>query len=273
MIVIPSEIRLGMTVLIGVQAETGATNQYKSRLESIEDEALAVAMPSEGGRPVLIAAGEKVTLMVSTRDAAQLISGEVTGRRAQPLPMLLIKPTKVESSQRRLLHRVPVTLDGLTVHWWLGEDAPREIHRPPAEASADPRPSRFSFNRGGGAGSAGEADAGSAAEGQGAQPATNWKLLRATAVDISGNGIGLVVGEEVPEGARLYVKVPLPAGDGTFETRGRVVITRPVTRGGRQCHRLGVKFEGLPNREQERLVKALHQYQIELRRRSLAYDR
>jgi hypothetical protein len=94
----------------------------------------------------------------------------------------------------------------------------------------------------------------------------------ATIADLSGNGAGLLSDQEAPNGAWLHLKFPLPSGGDDFEARGRVVSIRSTSSGRGQFH-LGVRFEGLGRLDQERLVKALHHFQIEHRRRTLEYER
>ncbi len=233
MVQIPPSIKVGATTTIEVQTTDGA-REYKSRLEDIEAHLLLVSMPSERGQFVVISTGQYVTLSVSTASAANLfVEGEVVGRRTQPFPVIVVRPISIESNQQRLFHRVQVRIEPTGFWRWIGEGAP-----PP---SAHPNQD---------------------------EPGETWQRLQGTIVDVSGGGVGMVSDVELPREAWVQIRFPLPATKEPFEASGQIMVARPRPHGGQTQYQLGVKFEGLDKKEQERLVKANHQYQIEERRRA-----
>jgi c-di-GMP-binding flagellar brake protein YcgR len=233
MVQLPPSIKIGASASIEVQTSDGA-REYKSRVEDIEAHFLLVSMPSERGEFVVIPTGQYVTLSVTTPSAANLfVEGEVVGRRTQPFPVLVIRPISVESNQQRLFHRVQVRIEPAGFWTWIGEGEPPPTARPETQNGE-----------------------------------TTWQALNGTIVDVSGGGVGMVSDVELPREAWVQVRFPLPATKEPFEARGRVMVARPRPLAGKAQYQLGVKFEGLDKKEQERLVKANHQHQIEERRRA-----
>lgn len=145
--------------------------------------------------------------------------------------MIVVRPISIESNQQRLFHRVQVRIEPTGFWCWIGEGEP-----PPTA-----RPSR------------GDA---------------NWQTVNGTIVDVSGGGVGMVADVELPREAWVQVRFPLPVTAEPFEARGRVMIARPRPHAGKVQYQIGVQFAGLDKKEQERLVRANHQYQIEERRRA-----
>lgn len=231
MVQIPPSIKIGASTTIEVQTIDGA-KEYKSRLEDLEAHFLLVSMPSERGQFVVIPSGQYVTLSVSTAAAANLfVEGEVVGRRTQPFPVLVVRPISIESNQQRLFHRVQVRIEPTGFWRWIGEGEP-----PPGTRPAD--------------------------DGE------QWQTLHGTIVDVSGGGLGMVSDAELPREAWVQIRFPLPSTKEPFEARGQIMVARPRPHAGKTQYQLGVKFEHLEKREQERLVKANHQFQIEERRRA-----
>jgi c-di-GMP-binding flagellar brake protein YcgR len=231
MVQIPPSIRVGANVSIEVQTTEGA-REYKSRLEDVEAQLLLVSMPSEKGQYVVIPTGQYVTLSVTTASAANLfVEGEVIGRRTQPFPVIVVRPISIESNQQRLFHRVQVRIQPTGCWCWIGEGEP-----PP-----NTKPSNGS---------------------------SDWQTINSTIVDVSGGGVGMVADVELPREAWVQVRFPLPVTAEPFEARGRVMVARPRPHAGKVQYQIGLRFEGLDKKEQERLVRANHQYQIEERRRS-----
>ena len=233
MVQIPPSIRVGSTCNIEIQTPDGARD-YKSRVEDIEANHLYVAQPSERGQDVEIASGSYVTLgVVNSAGAMMFVEGEVVGRRAQPVPMLQLRPISIESNQQRLFHRVQVRIDPSGVWRWIGSGDPAPTAKP-RTAGEDP----------------------------------NWQSVKATIVDLSGGGLGMLSGTELPREAWVLIRFPLPVSKEPFEARGKIMIARPRPVGDEVQFFLGVKFEGLDKTAQERIVRANHQHQIEERRKA-----
>lgn len=231
MVQIPPSIRIGANATIEIQTADGA-REYKSRIEDIEAHFLLVAMPSEKGQLVVIPTGQYVTLSVTTPTQANLfVEGEVVGRRTQPFPVMVVRPISIESNQQRLFHRVQIRIEPTGFWCWIGDGEPAPTARPQ-------------------------------------NGATTWQKVQGTIVDVSGGGVGMVADVELPREAWVVIRFPLPVTGEPFEARGRVMVARPRPHAGKTQYQVGVRFEGLDKKEQERLVRANHQYQIEERRRS-----
>ena len=274
MVAIPSTVRIGASVIIEVQTPDG-TKEYKSRLEDIEDNQLLIQVPTDRGQIVHISTNEYVTLQIATQSAVQMFSeGEVVAKRTDPFPMLVIRPISFESKQQRDFHRVQARIEPQAVWRWMGKVAPQV-----SGVAAQKVPTHGAMVDGttvksGAEDGNGSADGGDAAP---AEEATDWwKAGDAAIVDISGGGLGLLSEENVPSGARLRLSFPLPLDEGKLEVGGQVMISRlrPARdRRDRTRFQLGVKFEDLNRPDQERLVRAIHRFQIEQRRRAQGHDR
>jgi c-di-GMP-binding flagellar brake protein YcgR len=233
MVQIPPSIRVGSTCNIEIQTPDGARD-YKSRVEDIEAHHLLVAQPSERGQDVEIAAGSYVTLgVVNSAGAMMFVEGEVVGRRAQPFSMLILRPISIESNQQRLFHRVQVRIDPIGVWRWLGSGDPPPTAKPRI-VGEDP----------------------------------NWESVKATIVDLSGGGLGMLSPGELPRESWVLARFPLPVSKEPFEARGKIMIARPRPAGDSVQYFLGLKFEGLDKAGQEKIVRANHQHQIEERRKA-----
>lgn len=239
MVALPPSIRIGASTTIEVQTDEGA-REFKSRIEDIQNSLLHVAMPSERGQLVVVPTGQYVTLSVMTPTGTNMfIEGEVMGRRTQPFPVLVIRPMSVESNQQRNFHRVQLRMEPMALWQWTGTDDPdRKGIRPGAEPS----------------GSNGDAGV--------------WQRVTGTILDVSGGGIGLLADSDIPKDSILRVKFPLPVSGEPIELRGRVMISRPRPQGSETKYQSGVQFEEMSPFDQDRLVRAIHQYQLEERRRS-----
>lgn len=232
---IPPSVRIGANILMEVQTPEGQ-REYKSRVEDIEDGTLVIAMPSERGELVMLNQGEYCTLNIMTVSAAQVFAeGEIIGRRAQPVPLLVIHPFYVETRQQRTFHRVQVRIEPMGVWWWT---------RPEDKVGLSRRPS--AANKDGG-----------------------WQSYNAVIVDLSGGGLGLLASEELPRGTNMFVRFPLPVTQELMEVRGRITSSRARPKGDQMFYLLGIQFEGLSQQDQERIVKANTRHQIEERRKGL----
>ena len=233
MVQIPPSIRVGSSCNIEIQTPEGARD-YKSRVEDIDANQLLVSQPTERGQDVEIASGSYVTLgVVNAAGAMMFVEGEIVGRRAQPLSMLVLRPVSIETNQQRLFHRVQVLIEPAGVWGWIGNGDPPPTAKPRA-AGEDP----------------------------------NWQTLTATIVDLSGGGLGMLAPTELPRESWVYVRFPLPVSKELFDARGKIMIARPRPVADRVQYFLGVKFEGLDKSAQERIVRANHQHQIEERRKA-----
>ena len=233
MVQIPPSIRVGSSCNIEIQTPDGARD-YKSRVEDIEANQLLVATPSERGQDVDIATGSFVTLgVVNAAGAMMFVEGEVVGRRAQPLSMLVLRPVSIETNQQRLFHRVQVRIEPDGFWHWVGAGDPAPTAKP-RTLSQDP----------------------------------NWQKVAGTVVDLSGGGAGLLSPTELPRESWVFIRFPLPVSKEQMDARGRIMIARPRPQGDLVQYFLGMKFEGLDKAAQERIVRANHQHQIEERRKA-----
>lgn len=86
-------------------------------------------------------------------------------------------------------------------------------------------------------------------------------------VDLSGGGAQLVLKEKPEIGSFLLISLPLPDGKGVpLLLKGRVKRVAPKMIKGRECYEVGVAFEGLTDREEDRLVSFVFQRLREERR-------
>lgn len=231
MVQIPPSIRIGASVSIEMQTQDGA-REYKSRIEDIVNGMLLVSLPTEKGQPVLFPVGQFVTLAVATVTGANLfVESEVMGRKSQPIPVFVARPMSIESNQQRLFHRVNVRIDPNQLWQYLGQGEPPAVTRPNGEDGL-------------------------------------WRQFTGTILDVSGGGVGVLADSEVPRGAWVQVNFPLPITGDILNTCGRVMMSRPRPQGADTLYQLGVKFERLTNLDQERIVKANHQFQLEERRKA-----
>lgn len=258
MVTIPPTIRIGTPLTLEAQMPEG-TKEFKSRLEDIEDGMLLVGTPSEKGQFVPIAVNEYVTLQLSTASSAQVfIEGEIISRRNAPFPVLCIRPISFESKQQRDFHRVQARIDPQAVWHWKGAPAAQPQD---AAAAVGTSPAAVAAN----------AEAATAEDG-----GEWWQAVDAAIVDLSGGGLGLLADSSVPSGAHLRISFPLPMNEGRLEVDGNVMISRMRPgrdRRERTRYQLGVRFENLTRPDQERLVRAIHRFQIEQRRRAQGHDR
>jgi c-di-GMP-binding flagellar brake protein YcgR len=231
MVQIPPSIRIGASVSIEMQTADGA-REYRSRIEDIEQGMLHVSMPSEKGQPVLIPAGQYVTLSVTTATGANLfVESEVMGRRMQPVPVVIARPISIESNQQRLFHRVNVRIEPAGIWHWLGQGDPPVTSKPTADTAS-------------------------------------WQLVKGTILDLSGGGLGMLSEADLPKEAWVHIKFPLPISAELVDARGKVMMARPRPHGTETRYQLGVKFEGLSKQDQERIVRANTQHQLEERRKA-----
>lgn len=74
-------------------------------------------------------------------------------------------------------------------------------------------------------------------------------------VDLSGGGAQLVLKEKPEIDSFLLLSFPLPDGKGApLLLKGRVKRVAPKIIKGRECYEVGVAFEGLTDKEEDRLV-------------------
>lgn len=77
--------------------------------------------------------------------------------------------------------------------------------------------------------------------------------LNAVTTELGGNGLRAEVHVPVPPGVVVDVTIPLP-GQGPVNTRGRVVRCRPAPSDGAPRYCVAVRFEGIADHHQERIV-------------------
>jgi c-di-GMP-binding flagellar brake protein YcgR len=229
--VVPPSIRIGAMATIEIHSQDGA-REFKTRVEDIENGFLVVATPTERGELVILPVGQVVTLAVQTASGSNLfVEGEVMGRRNAPFPVVVVRPVSIESNQQRNFHRVQVRIDPLGVWHWIGQGEPPPGARPSASDA-------------------------------------NWQLIACTIVDLSGGGVGLISETELPRDGHMYLRFPLPVFGDVLDARGRVTICRPRPIQDKVQFQVGVRFDGVSKVDQERIVKANTQFQLEQRRKA-----
>ncbi|MGB9660817.1 MAG: flagellar brake protein [Moorellaceae bacterium] len=83
---------------------------------------------------------------------------------------------------------------------------------------------------------------------------------KAYTVDLSGGGVQLILREKPEIDSLLLLSLPLPDGQETpLLVRGRVKRAVPRVIKGQECYEVGVAFEGLTYKEEDRLVSFVFQ--------------
>lgn len=95
-----------------------------------------------------------------------------------------------------------------------------------------------------------------------------WRPISATVADISGGGIGLISDDQVASGARMRLRMPYPAGTGELIVDLRVAVCKTTSASARFM--IGTQYESLDRVERERLLRSIHRYQVEQKRRENA---
>jgi c-di-GMP-binding flagellar brake protein YcgR len=97
----------------------------------------------------------------------------------------------------------------------------------------------------------------------------HWRPVRVAIQDLSGGGAGLLADEQLPEGARVRLRFPVPFGGGECAATGQVKMSRRhgVSQATREPRWIaGVQFDEITRQAREGIVKAVHRIQAEERR-------
>jgi hypothetical protein len=240
-----SVLRAGavVTVGVGVDAAGPDARQRQLRVEDVGGDVLVLPLRAEDGHPVLLWPGSEVVLTVAGPTGAWLLRGAVVGRREHPRPVFFFRPTEAAPAQRREDDRVPVAIEPDAVWWWMRAGLPAA---PPPAALPDPVGDRLPGLA------------------PGVSPVGDgWRPVRATLVDLSSGGLGLVASGAVPVGALLHLAFPAPLGDERFTAWAQVVGFRPAPGAGAAGtgRRLGARLRGGTPSDQERWRRAVQRYQ------------
>jgi c-di-GMP-binding flagellar brake protein YcgR len=227
-------IKVGLNCVVELDTEEAAEGEgFKSRIEEIRDDTVIISWPTRRGMNVPVSIGDLSYLTVPTFDSrgqaapTMYLDGEIVLRTPGGLDTLATLQIRVLAVGRQQQR----------AHFRL------YIRLQPLECAM--------WYRG-----FGESEA------QGA-----WRPVSATVTDLSGGGVGLEAESEVPEGSRVRLRFPYPMGSGSFLIETRVAKCIPSHAGGRTKYKIGTQFEQIDRGQRERLMRCIHRFQIEQRRR------
>jgi c-di-GMP-binding flagellar brake protein YcgR len=230
-------LRVGLNCTLELDSEeAGEGDAFKSRIEDMRDDTVVVAWPSKRGQNVHAVNGDMIYLTVPTFDSkgrpasTMYLDGEVIAR----------SPGGLESIATLTVRVLAVGRQQQRAHFRL------YINLQPLDCAI--------WHRDFGA---------SEAEGY-------WRPIGASITDLSGGGVGLQSDDQVMEGARLRLRFPLPMGTGEFLIDTRVAKCIPATAGGRTRYKIGTMFDQIDRIQRERLMRCIHRFQVEQRRRENA---
>ena len=227
-------LRIGLNCTLEIDSDEAAEGEgFKSRIEDLQEDTVVVAWPTRRGQNVPISAGGMVYLTVPISDS-----------RGQALPTLYLDAEVIARSPGGLESVATITARVLAV----GRQQSRAHFR--LYISLQPTDCVMWFR------SFGTDEA----EGY-------WKPINASVTDLSGGGVGMQSDELVPEGSRVRVRFPYPMGSGEFLLEVRVAKCITTTAGGRTRYKLGTQFDQIDRGQRERLLRCIHRYQVEQRRR------
>lgn len=215
--------------------------RYRTRIEDVGGNRLAIGAPFEQGHAVHVPLQQPVSLTVMGPTAPIRMMTRVVQTVRRPLPLWIVEvppEDEIEVVQRRRSVRVAVMLDVV--------------------AQRQPVP--------------GEGEGEGAADGAGGgQPPAFWGQV----VDISGTGLRMVLRGHLDVEDPVVMRVDFPWG--TEELQGRVVTRTPVQERARRLgvpdtdarYSYGVEFTGMPQALEDRIYRFVFDRQRELRMRGL----
>jgi c-di-GMP-binding flagellar brake protein YcgR len=227
-------LRVGLNCTLELDEDDVAEGEgYKSRVEDFQGDTVAVAWPTKRGQNVNVAIGDLAYITVPTYDS-----------RGQALPTLYLDGEIVGRSPGTAENVAMLTIRVLAV----GRQQQRAHFR--LYVTFQPIDCVI-WHR-----DFGQAEA----EGY-------WKPISAMVTDLSGGGVGLQSDDEVTEGTRVRLRFPYPMGSGDCLIEARVAKIFTSTQGGRTRYKVGTQFEQMDRTQREKLMRCIHRYQVEQRRR------
>jgi c-di-GMP-binding flagellar brake protein YcgR len=230
-------LRVGLNCTLELDTDDPVESEgLKSRIEDLRDDQVVVAWPTRRGQNVGVQVGDMVFLTVPTFDS-----------RGQPLPTLYLDGEVLARSPGSAEQVATLTVRVLAV----GRQQQRSHFRlyvtlQPIDCAV--------WERDFGAGESGG----------------YWRPIGATVTDMSGGGVGLQSEDRVEEGSKLRLRFPYPYGSGDFIAEARVAKVFTATAAGRTRYKVGTSFEQIDRAQRERLMRCIHRFQIEQRRRENA---
>ncbi len=227
-------LRVGLNCTLELDTEEAAEGEeLKSRIEDLHDDQVLIAWPTRRGQNVAAQVGDLVFLTVPTFDS-----------RGQALPTLYL--------DGEVLARSPGSAEGVATLTVRVLAVGRQQQRSHFRLYLTLQPIDCAVW---------ERDFG-ASESEG-----YWRPIGATVTDMSGGGFGLQSEDNVSEGSRVRLRVPYPYGSGDFIVDARVAKVFTATAAGRTRYKVGTSFEQMDRVQRERLMRCIHRFQIEQRRR------
>lgn len=230
-------IRAGLPCTMDVEDPLVGFESHKSRVEDYQEDRIIVQWPSQHGQNLPLGVGDQVSLSIPTQDskgrqaATLYLDGDIVNRQVATATTPLAM----------LVVRVTA----------VGRQQQRGHFR--LYAYMQPIDCVIWFREFGRPDSDGY-----------------WKPINATITDLGGGGVGFSCEEEVPEGTSMHVRMPFIMGEGDFVVDLRVMKSIPVTTPTRTRYKLGTRFEGISPILRERILRCVHRFQVEQRRRELA---
>ena len=206
---------------------------YPTRVEDVERDALVLAAPSSGRRPLQLAPGTPVRLRAEAQSTG-LSLVETKVRESLPptaerrLPVIVLEPEgQVEQVQRRADVRIEVDLPfrfGILI-------SPEET-------------------------------------GEEAEPM--WPTLEATAVDISAGGAQIVTAIRLVPGTHLDIHLRLPDNTEALQLVAEVMrVLRSESRDDRDRHWIAIRWIGAESRDRDAIVGFIFREQLRRHRKGL----
>jgi hypothetical protein len=225
-------LRVGLNCTLELDDPAAAGEELKTRIEDMQGDELVVAWPSMRGQNAQVSIGDLVYLTVPTpaTGAILYLDGEIATRSTGGGGALPTLSVRVLAVGRRENRQ----------HYRL------RVSLQPTDCAVWHR----EFGR-------------TEAEGY-------WRPIDAIITDISGGGIGLLSEGQVPEGARMRIRMPYPASIGELVADARVAKCIPSAATTSTRYMVGTQFEQLDHVQRERLLRCIHRYQVEQRRRENA---
>jgi PilZ domain len=227
-------LRPGLNCSVKVDDPELGSEALKSRVEEYQEERLTIQWPARRGQNLNLAVGDALSLQVPTFNS-----------RGQQGPTIHLGTEIVERQMATATSPIPLLVVKILT---VGHQEQRDSFRLgltllPIDCAV--------WQRDFGA---------SDADGM-------WRPINARLYDISAGGAGLLVDEELSDGARIRLRIPYPMGDGDFAAEALVTMAIPTASGPTSRFRLGTKFDNLDKFRHERLTRCIYRFQIEQSRR------
>ncbi|ABZ85251.1 type iv pilus assembly protein pilz [Heliomicrobium modesticaldum Ice1] len=108
-----SQERLNVNDLIQILIPAGSiySGHYKSRIEDMGEDTLALALPFKEGQLIPLHVGEQLIFYKVSENGVWVYQTVIQSRRSTPLPVIIVKkPIRADKVQRRNFYRFPITV-------------------------------------------------------------------------------------------------------------------------------------------------------------------